>query len=68
MRLTIVPLDNESDIWALLDENGITMGTGTREVCEGLLCIISKPFAPSIFESVKYVSPARLNIRSAMSM
>jgi hypothetical protein len=33
----ILPLDVNGKIYALQDENGNTIGTGTREVCEVLL-------------------------------
>jgi hypothetical protein len=39
----ILPLDVEGKIYSLQDEKGNTIGTGTREVCEVLLYIISKP-------------------------
>jgi hypothetical protein len=39
----ILPLDANGQIYALQDEKGNTIGTGTREVCEVLLYIITKP-------------------------
>jgi hypothetical protein len=44
----ILPLDGNGQIYALQDEKGNTIGTGTREVCEVLLYIITKPASPSI--------------------
>jgi len=41
----ILPLDHEGKIYSLQDEKGNTIGTGTREVCEVLMYIISKPIA-----------------------
>ena len=41
----ILPLDLEGKIYSLQDENGNTIGTGTREVCEVLMYIITKPLA-----------------------
>jgi hypothetical protein len=38
----ILPLNPEGTIYALQDELGKTIGTGTREVCELLLHVISK--------------------------
>jgi len=38
----ILPLDPEGTIFALQDELGKTIGTGTREVCELLLHVITK--------------------------
>ena len=39
----ILPLDTNGRIYAIQDEKGNTIGTGTREVCEVLLYIITKP-------------------------
>ena len=38
----ILPLNHEGTIYALQDELGKTIGTGTREVCELLLHVINK--------------------------
>ncbi len=38
----ILPLDIQGKIYALQDEKGNTIGTGTREVCEVLMYIIAK--------------------------
>jgi hypothetical protein len=54
----ILPLDGNGQIYALQDEKGNTIGTGTREVCEVLLYIITKPASPSI--SGKINVPVRL--------
>ncbi len=39
----ILPLDINGKIYALYDKEGKIIGTGTREVCEVLLYIITKP-------------------------
>jgi len=44
----ILPIDPNGQIYALQDEKGNTIGTGTREVCEVLLYIITKPASQSI--------------------
>ena len=38
----IFPLDSEGTIYALQDEKGNTIGTGTREVCEVLMYMITR--------------------------
>ena len=53
----ILPLDGNGQIYALQDEAGNMIGTGTREVCEVLLYIITKPASPSISEQSKRPSP-----------
>jgi hypothetical protein len=61
----IFPLDANGQIYALQDEKGNTIGTGTREVCEVLLYIITKPASASI--SGRNVSaPQRGNVRAAI--
>lgn len=37
------PMDSHGKIYVLQDEKGNTIGTGTRQVCEMLLSIITKP-------------------------
>ena len=39
---TILPLDANGKIYAIQDETGNTIGTGSREVCEVLLYMITK--------------------------
>ena len=38
----ILPLDAEGKIYSLQDEKGNMIGTGTRDVCEVLMYIITK--------------------------
>ena len=60
----IYPLDENGLIYALQDEKGNTIGTGTREVCEVLLYIITKPASPSSGR----INPQRPNVRSAIAV
>ena len=60
----IYPLDVDGRIYALQDEKGNTIGTGTREVCEVLLYIITKP----AMQNSSRVSPQRPNVRSAIAV
>jgi hypothetical protein len=64
----ILPLDLESNIYALQDEGGKTIGTGTREVCEVLLYIITKPLSPSVSGKTGVLIPQRPNVRAAMAI
>ena len=61
----IFPLDSEGRIYALLDEREQLIGTGTKEVCEVLLYIITKPVATT---TIPIYVPSRLNVRSAISI
>jgi hypothetical protein len=44
------PLDSHGTIYVLQDEKGNTIGTGSRQVCEILLSIITKMPASSTAE------------------
>ena len=61
----IFPLDEGGRIYALQDEKGNTIGTGTREVCEVLLYIITKPAMQSVSGRI---NPQRPNVRSAIAV
>ena len=62
----ILPLDGNGQIYALQDETGNTIGTGTREVCEVLLYIITKPASASISGKINVPVPQRPNVRAAI--
>ena len=64
----IFPLDANGRIYALQDEKGNTIGTGTREVCEVLLYIITKPASPSISGRINVSAPQRGNVRAAIAI
>jgi hypothetical protein len=65
----ILPLDLEGKLYSLQDEKGNTIGTGTREVCEVLMYIVSKPLAGA---NVPVKSTAnvvrRPNVRAAIEI
>jgi hypothetical protein len=61
----IYPLDDNGLIYALQDEKGNTIGTGTREVCEVLLYIITKP---ALQTAAGRTNPQRPNVRSAIAV
>lgn len=62
----IFPLDPEGKIYILQDENGNTIGTGTRKVCEVLLYIITNA-AGAVPEAPAAV-PQRSNVRAAITI
>ena len=62
----ILPLDVNGKIYALQDLKGNTIGTGTREVCEVLLYIITKPPSPS--GKTRLLIPQRPNVRAAIAI
>ena len=64
----ILPLDPNGRIYAIQDEKGNIIGTGTREVCEILLYIIGKPASASISGRINSPIERQPNVRSAISI
>lgn len=63
----VFPLANDGRICAIKDENGEIVGTGSREVCEILLHIITKGMAPLKPSRDRYTKQLYAsNIRSAI--
>ena len=61
----ILPIDVDGKIYAIQDEKGNTIGTGTREVCEVLLFLITQ--AASASATGRTVSAqSRPNVRAAI--
>jgi hypothetical protein len=63
----ILPLDLEGKIYSLQDEKGNTIGTGTREVCEVLMYIITKPLVQTVSGASASVV-RRPNVRAAIAI
>ncbi len=69
----ILPLNREGTIYALQDELGKTIGTGTREVCELLLHVINNQGAVRRPEDMvarieRERSMPHQNVRSAIAI
>lgn len=64
----ILPLDESGKIYAIQDEKGNTIGTGTREVCEVLLYIITKPASPTVSGRINVPVQPRPNVRAAIAI
>ena len=64
----ILPLDANGRIYALQDEKGNMIGTGSREVCEVLLYIITKPASSSNAGLANGSFRQRSNVRAAISI
>jgi hypothetical protein len=62
----ILPLDANGKIYAIQDEKGNVIGTGTREVCEILLYIIGKPASATISGRINAPIEHRPNVRAAI--
>lgn len=61
------PLDCHGKIYVLQDEQGKTIGTGTREVCSELLQIIIKPRETQAVDPEILVSQ-HPNVRAAVTI
>ncbi len=68
MKPTMLLLDSKSQLYALQDENGNTIGTGTRDVCEVLLYIVITGLAPPNLRTADQKSGPTANVRSAISI
>ena len=64
----ILPLGVDGEIYAIQDNRGNIIGTGTRDVCELLLYIITKPASASISGRINAPVQHRANVRSAISI
>jgi len=64
----ILPLDLEGKIYSLQDEKGNTIGTGTREVCEVLMYIITKPLVRANAPGTSANVVRRPNVRAAIAI
>jgi len=65
----ILPLDIQGRIYALQDEHGNTIGTGTREVCEVLMYIIQEvPTVANSSGNERAQVSRRLNVRAAITI
>jgi hypothetical protein len=65
----ILPLDLEGKIYALQDEKGNTIGTGTREVCEVLMFIITQaPTRANSSGNTRAHVARRPNVRAAIAI
>ena len=62
----IFPLDPQGKIYILQDENGNTIGTGTRKVCEVLLYMITKAAGSPVDE--QGLAQQKTNVRSAITI
>jgi hypothetical protein len=62
----ILPLDINGRIYTIQDEKGNTVGSGTREICEILVHLLKKKFAPAMTADLLTKTPVRTNIRAAI--
>jgi len=63
---TIFPLNVEGTIYALQDDKGAIIGTGTREVCEFLVHIVSPQTRVPVSPEARRRTTPRANVRSAI--
>lgn len=63
----IGPLNAKGDIYGIWDERGRLIGTGTAEVCEVLLYLITRSIA-NLSRVRPEVAPRQLNVKAAISI
>ena len=69
IRPDIVPLDAAEKLFALRDDKGNMIGTGTRETCEVLLYILQRCAAQPRAAGVRLSAVmTRPNVRSAITI
>ena len=61
----ILPLDWTGRVYVLEDEKGQVIGTGSREVCEKLMCMMSAGLSPA---SENAQANTRSNVRAAITI
>jgi hypothetical protein len=64
----ILPLEANGNIYAIQDEKGNIIGTGTREVCEILLYLIAKPAPASVSGRINAPLRHQPNVRAAIAI
>ena len=64
-RPMILPLESSGRIYVLEDEKGQVVGTGSREVCETLMYLISTGLSPT---SDNTQAITRSNVRAAITI
>jgi hypothetical protein len=68
-NITIIELDDKAGLYAVVDERGRTLGTGSREDCEMLALVMNQPIARP---ERQHHLPSRIsrhdNIRSAIKI
>jgi hypothetical protein len=62
------PFDFHGKIYVLQDEKGKTIGTGSRQTCEVLLYIITKPITSSVSGSPEMLVSQKSNVRAAITL
>jgi hypothetical protein len=61
----IFPLDRDGEIYAMQDEHGNIIGTGSREVCE-VLVLIMKKSSRQMVRTSEFDNSTRTNVRAAI--
>jgi len=64
----ILPLDLDGRLYAIQDERGNTIGTGTREICEVLVHIMKKEMSAKTGKKLQPDIPKRPNVRAAIEI
>ena len=66
IRVTIIALNEQRDIYMVIDERRQPLGTGTKEVCEFLVELIMRPYTAQQSERSRVATRPIANVRSAI--
>jgi hypothetical protein len=61
----ILPMDSTGRVYELQDKNGQVLGTGSREVCERLMCLFGAELSPGTETAA---AMQRNNVRAAITI
>ena len=68
-HLKVIALDNDTNLYMLIDQNGKSLATGTKAICEMLAKMAETPTAqPETRVSQPKLNPGRPNVRSAIKI
>ena len=65
-KLIIIPLDPSGEICTLKDDQGNTLGTGSRDICEGLIHLLDRQAKMVTRRESLERSLPRTNVRAAI--
>ena len=67
-KATVVAVNEDANIYVVVDERGQTIGSGSRDVCELLAKMASSPTTATNGRTFPRTSLDRENIRSAIKV
>lgn len=67
--LKVIELDNDANLYMLIDQHGKSLATGTKAICEMLAKLAERPTGqPETRVREPKLNPGRTNVRSAIKI